>query len=75
MYLADVSGAGGAVVVAQRVVVVRYRHDPDARVAYWRLNEPPQTAVNQDRTIGRAPYEQVCASHELTACPPALPAL
>jgi len=65
--LADVAGSRGTVVVAERVVVVRYRHDPDTRVTYWRLDEAPQTAVDQHRTVGRAPDEQVRARHQLTA--------
>ena len=59
--LADVTGARQTVVVAERVVVVRDGHDPDARVAYWRLYEAPETPVDNQRTVGRPPDEQTCA--------------
>jgi len=73
--LADVSGARGAVVVAERVVEVRDGHDPDARVVNGRLHEAPEVAVDRHEAVGRAPDEQTRAWKHLSTCPPALPAL
>jgi len=58
----DVASTRRTVVVAERVVEVRYGHDPNARVTYWRLDEAPETAVDQHETVGGLPDEQICAS-------------
>ena len=59
----DVAGARGAVVVAERVVEVRDGHDPNTRVTNWRLDEAPETTVDQHEAVGRSPDEQVRATH------------